>query len=228
MQAVILAAGLGTRMGSLTKDRPKPLLTIAHKSLLHHGLDALPDEVEEVILVVGYLAHQIKSAIGDSYNGKKITYIEQKELKGTGHALSICKDLLKDKFLVIMGDDLYSKEDLTELASHPMSILIREITEDSKNDFFAEVVVDNTGKLVDIVERQPVRSGSFANCGAYVMDKRFFDLPLALAGNKTAELGLPQTMLGLVKKGERIDIVKATKWHKVTSPEDLQEVDSNQ
>jgi len=71
-------------------------------------------------LVVGYLADQIREAIGEEHNGRKISYIEQKELLGTGHALSICKDLIKGKFLVLMGDDLYKTENLEELIRHPL------------------------------------------------------------------------------------------------------------
>jgi len=209
-------------MGSLTKDRPKPLLTIDDKSLIEHSLEALPKEITEVVLVVGYLAHQIEEAIGREFGGRKITYIEQKELLGTGHALSICKDLIKGKFLVLMGDDLYATSDLDELIKHPMGLLARKVGQDSTNDFQAEVAIDDTGKLIDIIERQPVRAGSYSNCGAYVLDKRYFDLPLVLAGNKTKEFGLPQTMLQLAKNGSRIDIVKASWWHKVTGPEDLE------
>src|SRR3989344_8009398 len=118
MQAVILAAGLGTRMGKLTKDTPKPLLKINNETLLEHNFRAMPDEIDEVMLVIGYLGGQIRKKIGDEFEGKKIIYLEQKELKGTAHALFQCKDLLEDRFLVIHGDDLYSKTDLAELIKH--------------------------------------------------------------------------------------------------------------
>ncbi|MCL5436004.1 MAG: NTP transferase domain-containing protein, partial [Patescibacteria group bacterium] len=99
MQAVILAAGLGTRMGSLTKERPKPLLTIENRTLLEHNLLALPKEIDEVVLVVGYLKDQVMAAVGQEFLGKKIRYVVQEELLGTGHALSQCKDVLCGRFL---------------------------------------------------------------------------------------------------------------------------------
>jgi bifunctional UDP-N-acetylglucosamine pyrophosphorylase/glucosamine-1-phosphate N-acetyltransferase len=80
---VILAAGKGTRLQPLTNTVPKPLLQIAGKSTLEHNLDSLLPYVSEIILVVGYMADTFKSKLGDSYNGVKITYIEQLDQKTT-------------------------------------------------------------------------------------------------------------------------------------------------
>lgn len=222
MQVVILAAGLGTRMGELTKSTPKPLLKIKDKALLEHSFEALPPEIDEVVLVVGYLAHQIKDYIGNLHDGRKVKYIEQKELNGTGHALSLCKENLHGRFLVLMADDVYSKEDLQKLIQHPLAILSYVVSGKSKNDFHALIKTDSSGKLLDIVERQKAKIGDQANCGAYVLDERFFELPLVPAGNKTKEFGLPQTMLQLVRQGVKFEIVPATSWHSVSAPGDLE------
>ncbi len=222
MQAVILAAGMGTRMGELTKNTPKPLLKIQDLTLLEHNLRALPAEIDEVVLVVGYLAEQIKHQIGEEFMGKKVTYIYQIGLKGTGHALSLCKEALRDRFLVLMGDDLYGREDLVQLISRPLALLVQELKNPGETDSYALVKTDREGKLLDILERQKASPGDLANCGAYVLDERYFELPLVLAGNKTQEYGLPQTMLQMVKEGAKFEIVKARWWHKVTDPEDLE------
>lgn len=222
MQAVILAAGLGTRMGQLTADTPKPLLKIEDKTLLDHNLTALPDEIDEVVLVVGYLEDQIHRAIGNEFLGKKIIYVEQKELKGTGHALSLCKDVLRGRFLVFMGDDLYYKKDLEELVEKPLGILVWEMrNDDMKQSYQAIIKTDDIGNLTDIMERQPASKGTMVNCGAYALDMKYFDYPLVPAGMPANEFGLPQTMLQMVKAGAKMSVVRAEWWHKVASPEDL-------
>ena len=111
MQAVILAAGLGTRLRPLTYDTPKPLLKIGDKTLIEYNIERLPECIDELVIVIGYLGEQIIDYFGNQYKGKKISYIKQSQLLGTGHALFLCKKILNDRFLVLMGDDIYSQED---------------------------------------------------------------------------------------------------------------------
>ncbi len=54
MQAVVLAAGRGSRMGSLTEHQPKPLVSLGGSSIISHCIDSLPSEISECIVVVGY------------------------------------------------------------------------------------------------------------------------------------------------------------------------------
>src|SRR3990167_990885 len=106
MQCVILAAGRGTRMMELTGAVPKPMLEVAGRPLLEYKLDALPEEVNEIVIVVGYLKEVIQQHLSTSYNGKQIVYVEQKNLDGTAGALWSAQPVLKDRFLVMMGDDI--------------------------------------------------------------------------------------------------------------------------
>ena len=116
MKAVILAAGEGVRMRPLTLKKPKPLLELAGKSLLHHIWELLPNKINEVILVVGYKARMIKKYLGKSFLGKKIVYVHQKTKKGTADALFLAKPYLnpKEKFLLLYADDLHDKKVLKD------------------------------------------------------------------------------------------------------------------
>src|SRR3989344_7669374 len=112
MQAVILAAGRGKRMNHLTSGTPKPLIRVAGKNLIEHKLDILPSEIDEVIIVVGYLGDQIEDDFGDFYGDKKIIYVDQGDLNGTAGALWQAKPLLGERFIVMMGDDIYGRDEI--------------------------------------------------------------------------------------------------------------------
>jgi len=109
--AIILAAGKSTRTYPLTITKPKPLLKVFGKTIIEHTLKQLDDLVDDVIIVIGYLGEQIKKKIGNSFGKLNISYIVQEEQDGTGSALFKCKDKLSGKFLVLNGDDFYSKKD---------------------------------------------------------------------------------------------------------------------
>ncbi len=123
MQAVILAGGEGKRMQPLTFDRPKPLIEVAGKPILEHIIDALPEEIDEVIIVIGYKGEMIRERLGDSYGGRAIKYVHQWMQAGTAHALSIARPLLKGPFLFMYGDDIHGPEALKESVKHQYSIL---------------------------------------------------------------------------------------------------------
>ena len=149
MQLVILAAGKGTRMNPITIDIPKPMVPLLGKPKLEYTLDSLPKEIDEVILVVNYLASQIKEHFGDEYGGRKIRYILQETLDGTGGAIKICRDVLRGNFLVMMGDDLYSPEDVKRMISENLAILTFQSDQIGR---FSRVVSDQDGNLLEITD----------------------------------------------------------------------------
>lgn len=208
-------------MRELTAQTPKPLLKIGDKTLLDYKLTNLPKSIDEVIIVIGYLGEQIKSAFGHEYDGKKIVYVEQKELRGTGHALALCKPYLQGRFLILMGDDLYAEKDLEELLKYPLAILAWELDRDIIGEKRAEITTDNSGKVMEINEAAPARKGMLENAAAYVLDENYFSYPLRAADASSKEFGLPQTMVQMIRNGRNVKVVKASWWKKVTSPEDL-------
>ena len=72
MQAVILAAGVGKRLKPLTDDLPKPMVRVNGRPILEYTLSILPKEIDEVILIVGYLKEKIIEYFGDSFKGVPI------------------------------------------------------------------------------------------------------------------------------------------------------------
>jgi UDP-N-acetylglucosamine diphosphorylase / glucose-1-phosphate thymidylyltransferase / UDP-N-acetylgalactosamine diphosphorylase / glucosamine-1-phosphate N-acetyltransferase / galactosamine-1-phosphate N-acetyltransferase len=209
MQAVILAAGKGLRLRPFTEKHPKPLIPVANKPLLKYTLETLPDSITEIIIVIGYLGKQIQDYLGDEWNGKPITYVTQENLVGTGDALLQAKDLLKDTFLVVNGDDLYSKDDLTKLLEYKYSILAWESTVPYP---FGLSVLEN-GQLVGFDPKS-----ALLNCGAYHLSKEFFDQKLAeITVHDKTEYSLPHTLVNIAQH-DQVMVVTATHWFPVGTP----------
>lgn len=220
MQAVILAAGKGTRMRPLTYDIPKPMLLVKGKPILEYTLAALPEEIDEIIFIVNYLGEHIQEHFGMEYKGKKIHYVLQENLNGTAGAVHSCKHLIKDGFLVINGDDLYRKEDIKNMLDNGLSVLAYEIENPQR---FGVLKVDEKGNLVDIIENKTSMPGwHLINTGTYKLNKKFFDYPMVPISE--TEFGLPQTMMQMAKEFP-IKIVKTDTWLPIGFPEDIKKAE---
>ncbi|MFA5777188.1 MAG: sugar phosphate nucleotidyltransferase [Parcubacteria group bacterium] len=218
MQAVILAAGKGTRMNHLTENNNKTMLEVGGKPILEYKLDILPDEIDEIIFVIGYHGDMIKKYFGSKFKNKKIKYVVQKKLNGTGGAVYRTKDLIKGKFLVLMGDDLYGKKDLEKLIKYDLAVLGYEVENPGQ---FGVIRVDKNGDMVEVIEApHKTRKYRLANTAVYVLNKDFFKYKLVPKKPGDFEYGLPQTMASMAKE-HRIKVVKASAWHQITCPEDL-------
>ncbi len=221
MQAVILAAGRGKRMGALTDHTPKPMLEVGKKNLIQHKLEILPDSVTEVILVIGYLGEKIMEFFGDSYNGKKISYVWQKELKGTGHALWQTKHLIKGKFIVMMGDDLYSREDIEECVKHDWSILVKK--HETGTHAGGRVMLNNTGVVTEIIEGEHTGENILISTALYVLQPHIFSYELVQIPGRE-EWGLPQTLVQAVKDFD-IRVITSKFWVQLTDAQDIAKAD---
>lgn len=219
MQCVILAAGRGVRMGHLTDDCPKPMLLINGRPKLAYTLETLPEEITEVVLVVGYLKEQIMDFFGEEYAGRSIRYVEQKDFNGTGGAIHLVKDFVNDRFLVLMADDLYFREDLEVMINYDLSVLAIE-REDA--DRFAVLEVDSYDNLMRIVEFPHSSSSRLVNTAAYTLTRDFFDYPLLLKVLGSSEYGLPQTLVQM-NDTHTIKVIRAKKWFPIGDPESFRE-----
>ena len=173
MQAIIMAAGKSTRTYPLTLTKPKPLLKIANKPILAHQLDALRGLVDSVILIVGYKGDLIRKAFGESWQGLPITYVEQKEQRGTGHAILQCEPFVNGPFIAMNGDDLYDPVDLARLAAADHAALAK-IVDDPR--LYGIYEVRDGNRVVRLVEKPKEVFSHLANIGAYKFSPEVFQV----------------------------------------------------
>ncbi len=176
MDAVILSAGEGKRLRPLTSTRPKPMLPIAGKPILQWNLEALKI-FDRVVLVVGYKSEKIREYFGDEFNGIKIEYIEQKEQRGTAHAVSVVSGRMDGDFLVMNGDLLISSKLVdNQLKNHSQhnpsaSLSLLKVSDPSQ---FGVVELKND-KVMSIEEKPKYPKSNLANAGIYIFSQQIFD-----------------------------------------------------
>lgn len=103
-------AGYGTRLRPHTWSRPKQLIRMADKMVLDHVLDifaTLPDPtLSEFIFIVGYLGEKIEDYMHRTHPDLNVRYVEQSEMRGQSHAISLAKDFLDGPLIVLYADTL--------------------------------------------------------------------------------------------------------------------------
>ena len=133
MQAVILAAGKGTRLKAKTDTLPKAMIEIEHKPLLEYSLDSLSENgIDEVILVVGFRHETITRRYGNDYRGLKIHYVFNDNFAGSGsmYSLALARDIIQDEILLLESDLLYESQAISRLLKdeHSNSILVAGVS----------------------------------------------------------------------------------------------------
>lgn len=172
MQCVILCAGKGTRMRPLTNTIPKPLIEVCGKPVLQHIVEVLPEEIDELILVVGYKQEQIRDFCGSEYLGKRITYCEQEDFSaGTGDALLCAAEKVVGKFLFMYGDDIHGADALKEAVMHDHAILGAYSDTPER---FGVLEANDEGMLKAIPEKPENPTSNLVNIGGFVLDPIVF------------------------------------------------------
>jgi glucose-1-phosphate thymidylyltransferase len=224
MQAVILAAGRGTRMKDLTESAPKPLLEVAGKPLIQYAFEALPEEVDEVIIVVGYLGSAIQSRFGGSFGDKRLLYVEQDTLDGTGGALWRAKEILKDRFVVLMADDIYGTSDIRKCLR--TSDWVELVQKRDKIKSKGKVEIDKNHNILNIIEGDHGDIPGLLSTNFFVLDTRLFNYPLVPKAAESNEFGLPQTIIAASREsGIPFKAVEGATWIEITEPEDLKKAE---
>ncbi len=219
MKAVIFAAGLGKRMLPLTLKTCKPMLFVHNKPILEHILNALPKEINEVVLVVGYFGEQIKKYFGNKYKNIKIKYVKQEKLQGTWQALMLTKKYLakQDRFLVLNADDVHDKKSLVKMLKHKNAILVNSHQNPEK---FGVVEFDGENNLLNILEKPKFPKTNFVSVGVYVLSPKIFleSAPQPVNG----EYFLP-TVINKYLKHEVVKVVISDLWVSVGNVEEYVE-----
>ena len=217
--AIVLAAGKGTRMKS---DKPKVVHEVLYKPMINHVVDELKAlGVDETIVVVGHGADQVKAIVDG------VTFVEQKEQLGTGHAVLQAKDVLADRegmTLVLNGDaPLIRKETLKEFMTyhqeHQNYATIMSADCDVSTHYGR--IIKDSGQVKGIVEFKDLLDSqkdiTEMNTGEYCFDNQALFKALSQVTNDNAQNEYYLTdVIGIMnQQGLKVDAYKIDDFNEV-------------
>jgi bifunctional UDP-N-acetylglucosamine pyrophosphorylase/glucosamine-1-phosphate N-acetyltransferase len=207
VDAVILAAGLGTRLRPHTLTTPKPLLPIQGRPILDWTLGALPTAVDRVLVVTHYLAEQVKGYLEKQTHFRDWVQVPQGTPRGTGDAVRSCRSFLKsDSVIVVNGDDLFGAGDLAVLAKCRAGLIVHAVDEPRR---FGIAFLKPDGTLDRLMEKPPLDGRQLANTGAYVFPRVIFDEELELSAR--GEYEITDYVSRLAARGP-VHVVESSFW----------------
>ncbi|MEM2282450.1 MAG: sugar phosphate nucleotidyltransferase [Candidatus Hadarchaeales archaeon] len=230
MKAVVLAAGLGTRMRPLTFTRPKFLLPVGGKPALDRVIELLREAgLKEIGMVVGYGREMIQERYQNGKNwGVSIEYLIQEELLGTADAVAKAERFVgEEDFLVMNGDVFLDQESLNsfleyykEAREKPSFAGCLAIAETEHPEQFGVVQLED-GNVVKIIEKPTETKLKYTNAGIYIFTKEIFEAIRKTPKSERGEYELTSSIQNLVDWGRKITAFKIKLWGDLGRPWDL-------
>jgi mannose-1-phosphate guanylyltransferase/phosphomannomutase len=182
MKAIVMAGGEGSRLRPLTSSRPKPLVPVANKPVMHHIVDLLRRHgTSEIVATLHYLADEIENYFGDgSEMGISMAYVVEDTPMGTAGAVKLAQPLLGEERFVVVSGDALTDVDVTELvAAHvrngaKATIALQRVANPLE---FGVVVTSEDGRITRFLEK-PSWGEIFSdtiNTGIYVLEPEVFE-----------------------------------------------------
>jgi glucose-1-phosphate thymidylyltransferase len=231
MDAVVLAAGEGTRLRPLTEDKPKGMVEVDDRPILSHCFDQLVElGAEKLVVVVGYEKQQIIEHYGDEYRDVPITYTHQREQSGLAHALLTAEEHVPDDFMLMLGDNVFhanlrdvvrrQREDRADAA-----FLVEDVP-DEEASRYGVCDTNDYGEIVEVIEKPDDPPTSLVMTGFYTFTPAIFHACHLVQPSDRGEYELSDAIDLLIQSGRTIDAIPMEGWRiDVGYPEDRDEAE---
>lgn len=220
---VIAAAGRGTRMQSLSKDKPKHLIEVNGKPFIYYLLENLKKAgLEKIIIVVGY-KKEVLEKFAQKYDPEMIIINQYDKLGdeyGTASPIKCVKDIIgNEQFISVCGDDLYSVADLKNMmVEDDFHYVAGKVAEHPETK---GVLIANDELLEKIIEKPKEFVGDLVNTGMYKFTPEIFDIVNQVKLSSRGEYELTDA-ISLLANQQKVKIKKIKEyWLEFTRPEDV-------
>lgn len=212
--AIIPAAGKGVRLLPYTEHMPKTMLSVAGKPILGHILDQVEScGIKKVVFIVGYKQEAIVEFVRERYAHLSVTFVQQPEPKGLGHAIYLAKDAVSGPCFILLGDTIVDGDLRPLVHGGRNAVGIKPVDDPSRFG----IVEMKDGKIVSFEEKPANPKSNLAIIGAYSFldsSKLFSALEEVIRSGKTVknEIQLTDALSVLLARGEEIVPVCMNDW----------------
>ena len=242
-KAIILAAGMGTRLKPLTLSNHKCLTKVNGTPILFNTLENLRHVgVDETLLVVGYLSDAIKETVGENYNGMKISYAENPAYAQTNTSYSLLIGLQElngyDSLLILEGDVFFEKSLMDRLLadSHDNATVLEGYRQDLDGSF---VETDQEGYVIDWTHKSMREEGytledKYKTVNIHRFKKAFVEMSLYPAlecscSDKQGKDPIENVMRSIVRNDHKAVygvIAEGCRWYEIDDLGDLEKAET--
>lgn len=182
MKAMILAAGMGTRLRPITNDIPKSIIPIEDKTLIEYLLLLLKRYgIKDIIINLHHLGNKIEEVLGDGSRwGIRISYSKEDIILGTGGGIKKAQAFFGDSTFIVINGDILVDLDLRDLIGFHQKmggITTMVLRKNDNPDLYSSVKIEQNRRIRQILDR-PGWSGkdlnSYMFTGIHLIEPRIF------------------------------------------------------
>lgn len=218
MKAVILAAGIASRLRPLTNDSPKCLLKIGKKCLLERTLDALiVNGINEFIIVTGYLKEKIEEFVRTNYPNLNVEFIfnEFYETTNNIYSLWLTKPSVESYDIILLDSDILFEASVITLLLKSEYKNCLALNAHELGDEEMKVVTDSTGKIIDISKTCSIVDAVGESIGIEKMSKNFIsklfdEMDEMIQTKNQSNIFYEAAFQNIIQKGAKIYAVDTT------------------
>ena len=226
---VIPAAGRSTRIGGLTRGRPKALLEIGNKSVIEHLLDRLGEPFTDACIVAAPDGLELLRRLGDSHGDLGLHYAVQPEATGVADAVSRASDLFRGPFVVLMGDCFYDQTlsgfvERWKETEDQGAVLVEPAASAGAQPMGLVTVSDH--RVSEIFKAPWAGETDWRVCGAYLFPESYFAAAADTPPAESGERELEDVVTRLIATGVTFRAIPYGGWRRnINTPEDLAAVE---